>query len=217
MLVLSSATPFDPRCSDGNQDVTIGKPGSTTSEPFRPGDRMAGAGRNRNGRFGEAERQSCHLRRDGAVASVDPRSQPSRRHNCNTTRHVIGGTDEPVTMAKPRQFAPPAVSGTTDWSLTGDGHRVKLMLAACAPDAPGDGIDGPLHQSSIFPYPQCFQDQAGTTPRTTRNIMGNDRGPSGNPTRYPARTCCSIAPRTSSESAIKGPVTLPGPPVNVAQ
>jgi hypothetical protein len=145
------------------------------------------------------------------------RSTPeARRHSCNATRHVIGGTNKPVTVAKPRQFAPPAV-GTTDWSLTGDGHRVKLMLAACAPDAPGDGIDGPLHQSCISPYPQCFQDQAGTTPRTTRNIMGNDRGPSGNPTRYPARTCCSIAPRTSSESAIKGPVTLPGPPVNVAQ
>jgi hypothetical protein len=108
----------------------------------------------------------------------------------------------------------PAPAGA---GITGDGHRVKLMLAACAPDASGDGIDGPLHQSCISPYPQCFQDQAGTTPRTTRNIMGNDRGPSGNPTRYPARTCCSIAPRTSSESAIKGPVTLPGPPVNVAQ
>jgi hypothetical protein len=64
---------------------------------------------------------------------------------------------------------------------------------------------------------QCSRDQAGTTPRTTRTIMGNDRGPSGKLTRYPSRTCRSIAPRTSSESAIKGPVTLPGPPVNVAQ
>jgi hypothetical protein len=32
-------------------------------------------------------------------------------------------------------------------------------------------------------------DQAGTKPRTTRNIMGNDRGPSGRPARYPSRTC----------------------------
>src|SRR3984885_6249902 len=55
----------------------------------------------------------------------------------------------------------PAPAGA---GITGDGHRVKLMLAACAPDASGDGIDGPLHQSCISPYPQCFQDQAGTTP-----------------------------------------------------
>ena len=112
---------------------------------------------------------------------------------------------------------PNAVSGTPDRSLTGDGNPVKLMLAAFAADALGDAIDGPLHQSCMPPYPLCFQDQAGTTPRTTRNIMGNDRGPSGNPTRYPARTCCSIVPRASSESAIKGPETLPWPPVNVAQ
>lgn len=64
---------------------------------------------------------------------------------------------------------------------------------------------------------QALQDQAGTKPRTTRNIMGNDRGPSGKPTRYPARTCCSIEPRAPSESAINMPVTLPGPSVNVAQ
>ena len=62
-----------------------------------------------------------------------------------------------------------------------------------------------------------FPDQAGTTPRTTRNIMGNDRGPSANPAKYPARTCLSIVPRTSSESAIIGPEMLPWPPVNVAQ
>ena len=67
--------------------------------------------------------------------------------------------------------------------------------------------------------PYCFtvQDHAGTTPRTTRNIIGNDRGPSGKPARYPARTCCSIAPRLSSESAIKAPEMTPWPPVNVPQ
>ena len=32
------------------------------------------------------------------------------------------------------------------------------------------------------------QGQPGTRPRTMRNIMGNDLGPSGNPARYPART-----------------------------
>src|SRR5438309_2159222 len=77
------------------------------------------------------------------------------------------------------------------------------------------GVTG--HASPAQSVGGGIQDQAGTTPRTTRNIMGNDRGPSGKPIRYPARTCCSIAPRTSSESAIKGPLTLPGPPVNVAQ
>jgi hypothetical protein len=44
-----------------------------------------------------------------------------------------------------------------------------------------------------------------------------DRGPSGRPSRYPARTCCSIERRASLESAINVLVEWPGPSVNVAQ
>jgi hypothetical protein len=41
---------------------------------------------------------------------------------------------------------PPAVFWDNGLEPNGDGGRVKLILAEVAADAPGDGIDGPLHQ-----------------------------------------------------------------------
>ncbi len=120
-----------------------------------------------------------------------------------------------------------AVSGTsvdfwTLWDTTS--NVVSGAASGPAPYRGLAGYSGPCSRElrsrfgpPALPGPFACRDQAGTKPRTTRNIMGNDRGPSGKPTRYPARTCCSIEPRASSESAINMPVTLPGPSVNVAQ
>jgi len=51
----------------------------------------------------------------------------------------------------------------------------------------------------------------GTIPRTERTMIANERGPSGNPARYPARTCRSISARRSLGNTCRRWAILLGP------
>jgi hypothetical protein len=79
-------------------------------------------------------------------------------------------------------------------------HRAEVLLQ------PREGVAA----AALCHLARRFGIQIGTTPRTARNIIGNERGPSGRPRIYPARTCSLISSRNPSGDGAEALRHAPG-------